>query len=156
MKLATTLATRRVAAVVTAAVVILVACSDPEAPDPNPDPKTPVAFVTVSPTTLALVAGQSHQLTATTRDHVNNVITGRAVAWETTIGRSRRENPQLRADTTRAAFVALRESRDAALTAPRLLYPSVQINLDGGRLPPAHDNGRRYLSVPIFDGAGVK
>src|SRR5688572_21897505 len=84
VKLATTLATRRVAAVVTAAVVILVACSDPEAPDPNPDPKTPVAFVTVSPTTLALVAGQSHQLTATTRDHVNNVITGRAVAWETT------------------------------------------------------------------------
>lgn len=82
MKLATTCATRRVAAVVTA-VVILQACSDPEAPDPAPDSKTPVAFVTVSPSTVALVAGQSEQLKATTRDQVDNVITGRPIAWET-------------------------------------------------------------------------
>src|SRR5687767_14831929 len=62
---------------------MLLACSDPEAPDPTPDPKTPVAFVTVSPSSVALIAGQSYQLKATTRDQVDNVITGRSVAWAT-------------------------------------------------------------------------
>lgn len=74
---------------------------------------------------------------------------GRAVAWETTIGRSKRDNPQLRATTTRAEFVALRTARDRTLQPPRLLYPSVQINIDGGRLPPPHPNGNRYLTIPI-------
>lgn len=76
---------------------------------------------------------------------------GRAVAWETTIGRSRRDNPQLRADTTRAEFVALRTARDRTLQPPRLLYPSVQVNIDAGRLPPPHGNGRRYLTIPIAE-----
>lgn len=75
---------------------------------------------------------------------------GRAVAWETTIGRSKRENPHIRATTAKAEFVALRTARDRTLPPPRLLYPSVQVNIDGGRLPPAHDNGRRYLVLPIF------
>jgi glyoxylase-like metal-dependent hydrolase (beta-lactamase superfamily II)/rhodanese-related sulfurtransferase len=74
---------------------------------------------------------------------------GRAVAWETTIGRSKRENPQLRADTGKAEFVALRTARDRTLAPPRLLYPSVQVNIDAGRLPPPHANGRRYLAIPI-------
>jgi glyoxylase-like metal-dependent hydrolase (beta-lactamase superfamily II) len=77
---------------------------------------------------------------------------GRAVAWETTIERSKEENPQLSATTTRAEFIAMRTARDRMLRPPRLLYPSVQINVDGGRLPPRHRNGRRYLAVPI--GAG--
>jgi glyoxylase-like metal-dependent hydrolase (beta-lactamase superfamily II)/rhodanese-related sulfurtransferase len=76
---------------------------------------------------------------------------GRAVAWETTIGRSKRENPQLRATTTRAEFVALRTARDRTLAPPRLLYPSVQVNIDAGRLPPPHANGRRYLTTPISE-----
>ncbi|HEX7843657.1 MAG TPA: MBL fold metallo-hydrolase [Kofleriaceae bacterium] len=74
---------------------------------------------------------------------------GRPVAWETTIGRSRRENPQLCADTPKAAFVAMRTARDRTLPPPRLLYPSVQINADAGRLPPPHRNGARYLTIPI-------
>jgi glyoxylase-like metal-dependent hydrolase (beta-lactamase superfamily II)/rhodanese-related sulfurtransferase len=74
---------------------------------------------------------------------------GRPVAWETTIGRSKRDNPQLRAGTSKAEFVALRATRDRTLEPPRLLYPSVQINIDAGRLPPPHRNGRRYLAVPI-------
>lgn len=74
---------------------------------------------------------------------------GREVAWETTIGRSKRENLQLRETTTKAEFVAMRTARDATLAAPRLLYPSVQINIDGGRMPPAHANGRVYLTIPI-------
>jgi glyoxylase-like metal-dependent hydrolase (beta-lactamase superfamily II)/rhodanese-related sulfurtransferase len=76
---------------------------------------------------------------------------GRAVAWETTIGRSRRENPQLRATTSKAEFVAMRTARDRTLRQPRLLYPSVQINIDAGRLPPPHANGRSYLTIPISD-----
>jgi len=76
---------------------------------------------------------------------------GREVAWETTIGRSKRENPQLSATTTKTEFVAMRVARDRTLKAPRLLYPSVQINIDGGHLPPPHANGRRYLTTPIAE-----
>ena len=76
---------------------------------------------------------------------------GRPVAWETTIGRSKRENPQLRATTSKDEFVALRTARDRTLQAPRLLYPSVQINLDAGRLPRPHANGARYLTIPISE-----
>ncbi len=76
---------------------------------------------------------------------------GRPVAWETTIGLSKRYNPQLRADTQKADFVQMRTSRDRTLKAPRLLYPSVQINIDAGRLPPSHGNGRRYLTIPISE-----
>jgi glyoxylase-like metal-dependent hydrolase (beta-lactamase superfamily II) len=78
---------------------------------------------------------------------------GRAPAWQTTIGRSKRDNPQLDATTTKAEFVAMRDARDRTLAAPRLLYPSVQINLDAGRLPPKHANGRRYLTTPITEAA---
>lgn len=74
---------------------------------------------------------------------------GRALRYETTIGASKERNIQLRASTTRAEFVALRTARDATLAPPRLLYPSVQINVDAGRLPPPHANGRRYLSIPL-------
>lgn len=76
---------------------------------------------------------------------------GREVRWETTIGKSKRENPQLRATTTKSEFVAMRTARDKTLKAPRLLYPSVQINIDAGRLPPPHANGRRYLTTPISE-----
>ncbi|MEZ4402601.1 MAG: MBL fold metallo-hydrolase [Kofleriaceae bacterium] len=74
---------------------------------------------------------------------------GRAVRWETTIGASKAHNPQLAATTTRAAFVAMRRARDATLAAPRLLFPSVQVNIDAGRLPPPHANGHRYLATPL-------
>jgi glyoxylase-like metal-dependent hydrolase (beta-lactamase superfamily II)/rhodanese-related sulfurtransferase len=76
---------------------------------------------------------------------------GRPLAWETTIGRSKQENLQLRANTTKTEFVAMRTSRDRTLKAPRLLYPSVQINIDAGRLPAKHANGRRYLTTPISE-----
>jgi len=76
---------------------------------------------------------------------------GRALAWETTIGRSKHENLHLRATTTKAEFVALRTARDRTLHPPRLLYPSVQINIDGGRLPPPHPNGARYLTIPLSE-----
>jgi glyoxylase-like metal-dependent hydrolase (beta-lactamase superfamily II) len=74
---------------------------------------------------------------------------GRAVRWETTIGASKAKNPQLNAKTTKEEFVTLRRKRDGALAAPKLLYPSVQVNVDAGRLPAAHENGIRYLVVPL-------
>lgn len=74
---------------------------------------------------------------------------GRALAYETSIGKSKANNPQLREDTSREDFVRFREQRDAGLKAPRLLYPSVQINVDGGQLPEPADNGTRYLRIPI-------
>lgn len=74
---------------------------------------------------------------------------GRPLRYETTIGASKEGNIQLRASTSRDEFVQLRAARDASLPAPRLLYPSVQINVDAGQLPEPHENGRRYLGVPL-------
>lgn len=69
--------------------------------------------------------------------------------YETTVGRSKHENIQLRHATSQQDFVRLRTTRDATLAAPKLLFPSVQLNVNAGRLPPPHPNGRRYLSIPI-------
>lgn len=74
---------------------------------------------------------------------------GRPVRWETTIGASKLKNPQLSATTTKDAFVAMRNARDASLAAPKLLLPSVQVNVDAGRLPAPHANGKRYLVIPL-------
>lgn len=74
---------------------------------------------------------------------------GRAVRWETTIGASKARNPQLSGRTTKNEFVAMRNARDATLAAPRLLFPSVQVNVDAGRLPAPHANGNRYLVIPL-------
>jgi len=74
---------------------------------------------------------------------------GRELHWETTIGTSKASNIQLSAKTTKAEFIELREKRDAQLAAPRLLFPSVQVNVDAGRLPAPHANGKRYLVTPL-------
>ncbi len=74
---------------------------------------------------------------------------GRGIDWETTIGASKRTNKQLRAETTEAEYVAFRSARDRTLKVPRLLFPSVQVNIDAGRLPRPDANGRRYLRLPI-------
>jgi glyoxylase-like metal-dependent hydrolase (beta-lactamase superfamily II) len=74
---------------------------------------------------------------------------GRAMKYETTIGASKRQNVQLRAETTEAEFVAFRKTRDGTLQAPRLLFPSIQVNIDAGILPASHGNGVRYLKVPL-------
>ncbi len=74
---------------------------------------------------------------------------GRALRYETTIGVEKRANKQLRADTTREAYVHFRNERDATLKPPRLIYPSVQVNIDAGRLPAPRENGIRYLVLPL-------
>lgn len=74
---------------------------------------------------------------------------GRDLKYESTIGDEKRCNIQLRAGTTKEEFVRFRTERDATLDAPRLLFQSVQVNVDGGSLPPPHANGIRYLRIPI-------
>lgn len=74
---------------------------------------------------------------------------GREMRYESNLGVERRENVQLRADTAREEFVRFRRERDATLEAPRLLFPSIQVNINGGRLPAAHANGLRYLVIPL-------
>jgi glyoxylase-like metal-dependent hydrolase (beta-lactamase superfamily II) len=77
---------------------------------------------------------------------------GRPLRFETTIRAEREGNIQLKASTAQEEFVKLRTERDARLAPPRLLYPSVQVNLDAGRLPASRGNGRRYLTIPLDAG----
>ncbi|MEO6379894.1 MAG: MBL fold metallo-hydrolase [Caulobacteraceae bacterium] len=75
---------------------------------------------------------------------------GRAVySWETTIGAQRRDNIHVHEGVTEADFVNLREARDRTLDMPRLILPSVQVNMRGGHLPEPEDNGVRYLKIPL-------
>lgn len=74
---------------------------------------------------------------------------GRGVRFESSIGESKAKNPQLNKDTSREAFVSMRKARDATLAAPKLLFQSVQVNIDAGRLPKTEGNGQRYLKVPL-------
>lgn len=74
---------------------------------------------------------------------------GRPVAWETTVAAERAANIHVRDGVTEAAFVALRQARDATLDVPNLLYPAVQVNIRAGRWPPAESNGTHYLKLPV-------
>ncbi|WP_120716574.1 MBL fold metallo-hydrolase [Tsuneonella amylolytica] len=70
-------------------------------------------------------------------------------AWESTVGQQRRENVHVKDGTTEAEFVAMRTSRDSTLAMPKLIMPSVQVNIRGGRLPEPEDNGVAYIKIPI-------
>ena len=83
---------------------------------------------------------------------------GRGVLFESTIGQQKRENPQLSEATSEEDFVRMREGRDATLAAPKLLFQSVQVNIDAGHLPKPEENEIRYLRIPVnvFRGAEQK
>lgn len=74
---------------------------------------------------------------------------GRAVACETSIGAQKRGNIHVRDGVAEAEYVALRRARDATLAMPVLMLPAVQVNIRAGELPPAEDNGTRYLKIPL-------
>lgn len=74
---------------------------------------------------------------------------GRKVQFESTIGQEKAQNIQLKAETTREEFIAFRTERDRVLAAPRLLLPSVQINIDAGHMPEPSGNGTSYLKIPL-------
>lgn len=69
--------------------------------------------------------------------------------WETTVGEQKRSNKHVGGNVSREAFVQMRNARDATLDMPRLILPSVQVNMRAGDLPEPEDNGVRYMKVPI-------
>ncbi|WP_435104236.1 MBL fold metallo-hydrolase [Arhodomonas sp. AD133] len=69
--------------------------------------------------------------------------------WETTVAEERAHNVHVHDGVDEDAFVAMRTKRDAGLAMPRLLLPSVQVNMRAGDLPPPEDNGTRYLKIPL-------
>jgi glyoxylase-like metal-dependent hydrolase (beta-lactamase superfamily II) len=81
-----------------------------------------------------------HDYKAPGRDHY---------AWETTVAEEREKNVHVKDGVTEEDFVAMRTARDAKLSAPRLLLPSIQVNIRAGRFPPAEANGVRYLTIPV-------
>ena len=70
-------------------------------------------------------------------------------AWETTVGAQRASNVHVHEGVGEDAFVAMREARDATLGMPRLILPSIQVNIRGGHLPEPESNGTRYLKIPL-------
>lgn len=70
-------------------------------------------------------------------------------AWESTVAEQRARNPHVRDGIDEGEFVAMRQERDRTLAPPRLLLPSIQVNINAGRLPEASANGVRYLLIPV-------
>lgn len=81
-----------------------------------------------------------HDYKAPGRDHF---------AWETSVAAERAANIHINTDVTEGDFVAMRRRRDSTLAAPRLLLPSIQVNMRAGNFPPAAANGTRYLVIPV-------
>ena len=81
-----------------------------------------------------------HDYKAPGRDHYVN---------ETTVGAQRRDNIHVHEGIDEDAFVQMRTRRDATLSMPALMLPAVQVNMRAGQLPPAEDNGIRYLKIPL-------
>jgi len=69
--------------------------------------------------------------------------------WETTVEAERKGNIHAHDGISEDEFVTMREARDATLNMPRLILPSVQINMRAGHMPPAEDNGVTYLKIPV-------
>jgi len=70
-------------------------------------------------------------------------------AWETTVHEQREKNIHINDTVSEDEFVALREGRDSQLGMPKLILPSIQVNIRAGLLPEAEDNGVRYLKIPL-------
>ena len=81
-----------------------------------------------------------HDYKAPGRDHY---------AWETTVREQRERSVHVKEGVSEDEFVAMRTARDKTLSAPKLLLPSIQINIRAGRFPPAEQNGVRYLMIPV-------
>lgn len=70
-------------------------------------------------------------------------------AWETTVGEQKARNVHVGDGATKEDFVKMRDARDATLAMPKLIVPSLQVNMRAGHMPPADDHGDVYLKVPV-------
>lgn len=69
--------------------------------------------------------------------------------WETTVGDQKRENIHVKYGISEDSFISMRTARDKTLSMPKLILPSVQINMRAGTLPPPESNGRQYVKIPL-------
>jgi glyoxylase-like metal-dependent hydrolase (beta-lactamase superfamily II) len=74
---------------------------------------------------------------------------GRNIKWETTVAEQREHNIHSRDGITEDEFVSMREARDKTLGMPKLIIPSLQVNMKAGELPKPDENGKRFLKVPL-------
>ena len=74
---------------------------------------------------------------------------GREIAWETTVGEQRAHNIHVKDGVGEEAYVKMRTERDAQLAMPKLIIPSVQVNMRAGEMPEPDSDGKRYLKVPV-------
>ena len=74
---------------------------------------------------------------------------GRDIAWETTVGQQRAENIHAKDGIDEETYVKMRTERDAHLSMPKLIIPSVQVNMRAGDMPEPDSDGKRYLKVPV-------
>ena len=74
---------------------------------------------------------------------------GREIRWETTVAEEKANNIHIGGGISRDDFIAMREARDKTLKMPQLIIPSIQVNMRGGKLPPADDEGTTFLKVPV-------
>ncbi len=74
---------------------------------------------------------------------------GRDIQWETTVAEEKAHNIHVGGGRTREEFIKYRTERDAQLDMPRLIIPSIQVNMRAGHFPEAEDNGTVYLKTPI-------
>ena len=70
-------------------------------------------------------------------------------AWETTVAEQKARNKHVHDGISEDEFVKMRIERDATLSMPKLILPSVQVNMRAGEKPPAEDNGTHYLKIPL-------
>ncbi|MBJ7536606.1 MBL fold metallo-hydrolase [Marinomonas transparens] len=70
-------------------------------------------------------------------------------AWETTVAEQKASNQHIRSGISEEEFCVMRNKKDATLGMPRLIWPSVQINMRAGHLPPAEENGVCYVKTPL-------
>ena len=73
----------------------------------------------------------------------------RKVEWVTTVGEQKNKNIHVKTSIGEDEFVKVREARDKALNMPKLIIPSIQVNMRAGNLPPAEDSGDVFIKVPI-------
>lgn len=69
--------------------------------------------------------------------------------WGTTVGEQRQSSVHIHDDVSEEEFVSMREQRDAGLSVPRLLLPSIQVNIRAGHFDEADANGVTYLRIPV-------
>ena len=74
---------------------------------------------------------------------------GREIRWETTVAEERAHNIHVKDGTSEDQFVAMREARDKTLGMPKLILPSLQVNIRAGHLPEPDSSGKRFLKVPV-------